>query len=197
MLDRVQALVSAGQLRSVGLDATPAGRGLYRQRGFVDGPALLRLSAAPEVRTAASSATTPLGETDLDHVIERDLSVFGADRGRVLRALAASAPDLARAAHEGGRLRAYCLGRHGDHADQVGPVVSETPQLARALVESVLAGPRRRPLILDARAEPAWLATLAGLGFREERPLTRMYLGPSRPPARPELEPAIFGPEFG
>jgi hypothetical protein len=69
--------------------------------------------------------------------------------------------------------------------------------LARELVLSVLAATRRRPLILDARAASDWLAALRELGFREQRPLTRMYLGDARPAARPEHELAILGPEFG
>jgi GNAT superfamily N-acetyltransferase len=197
VLERVRARVGAGRLRSVGLDATPAGRGLYLQRGFVDGPALLRLRAPQGSPAAARAAATPLAAPELDGVLERDRAVFGADRSAVLRALAATAPELARVVREGDRIRAYCFGRHGDHADQVGPLVAEDGALARALVLSVLAVPRRRPLVVDARAEAGWLATLAGLGFREERPLTRMYLGSARPSARPELEVAILGPEFG
>ena len=69
--------------------------------------------------------------------------------------------------------------------------------MARELVLSVLAATRRRPLILDARAASDWLAALRELGFREQRPLTRMYLGEARPAARPERESAILGPEFG
>jgi hypothetical protein len=50
---------------------------------------------------------------------------------------------------------------------------------------------------VDARTDPAWLTVLAELGFREQRPFTRMYLSDPRPPARPALERAVFGPEFG
>jgi GNAT superfamily N-acetyltransferase len=198
VLERASALVSAGQLRAVGLDATPAGRGLYLQRGFLDGPALVRLRAEPGATRAASPGpTSPLAPSHLDGVLERDLVVFGADRGVVLRTLARSAPELARVALDGHRVRGYCFGRHGDHADHLGPVVADDDEQARELVLSVLAVPRQRPLILDARALPRWLAALGDLGFRKQRPLTRMYLGEARPPARPEHELAILGPEFG
>lgn len=197
VLERVRRLAGEGKVRSVGLDATPAGRGLYLQRGFVDGPALVRLRVEPGEATSRSNGTAPLAAAELDRVLEQDRSIFGADRGVVLRALAASAPELAQAVLEGGRVRAYCFGRHGDHADQLGPVVGESADPALVLVKSALAAPRRRPLVLDARADPRWLAALAELGFREARPLTRMYLGPARPPALPELERAILGPEFG
>jgi hypothetical protein len=130
-------------------------------------------------------------------ILERDREVFGADLGAVLRWALASAPDLARVAREGDRVRGYCFGRHGDHSDHVGPVVAEDRKSALDLVRACLSVPRRRPLILDARAEPLWLADLGALGFREERPFTRMYLGDVRPPARPAFELAVFGPEFG
>jgi predicted N-acetyltransferase YhbS len=199
VLERARARVSAGRLRVVGLDATPAGRGLYLKRGFVDGPALVRLRRAPDAAssTAAAIATRPLAASDLDRVIERDRPAFGADRSTVIRRLARSAPELARVAWEGGRVRGYCLGRHGDHVEQLGPVVADETALALELVRAVLAAPRPRPVVLDARAEPRWLAALAELGFQEERPLNRMYLGDARPQSRPELEPAILGPEFG
>ena len=103
-----------------------------------------------------------------------------------------AAPDLARARRR--RVRAYCFGRHGDHSDQVGPVVAEDASARSRLVRACLSRPRRRPLILDARVEPAWLAALGDLGFREQRPFTRMYLGDARPPARPVLEPASSAP---
>ena len=197
VLDRVRALVRAGRLRSVGLDATPAGRGLYLQRGFVDGPALVRLHAGPGATSAAPGTASRLGASDLREVLERDPAVFGADRGTLLRALALSTPELACVVREAGQLRGYCCGRRGDHADQLGPVVAEDPMVARELVAAALGCPRDRPLVLDARAEPGWLARLAELGFREQRPLTRMYLDAVLPPARPELEPVILGPEFG
>jgi GNAT superfamily N-acetyltransferase len=196
VLERASALVSAGQLRAVGLDATPAGRGLYLKHGFQDGPALVRLRAEAAVSAEPGPASPPAA-SELDAVLERDREVFGADRSPVLRALADLAPELTRIACDGGRVRGYCFGRHGDHADQLGPVVADDAVAAHDLVRAVLAGPRRRPLILDARALPRWLAALGDLGFREQRPLTRMYLGEARPPARPEHELAILGPEFG
>jgi hypothetical protein len=130
---------------------------------------------------------------DLDRILARDLEVFGADRRAVLRWALESAPELALTTPDG----AYCFGRHGDHSDHVGPVVADDRERALALVRACLSLPRRRPLILDARVEPAWLAALAELGLQQQRSFTRMYLGDARPAARPALEPAVLGPEFG
>ncbi len=43
VLDRTEALVRTGGLRVVGLDATPAGRGIYVQRGFQDAGGIVRM----------------------------------------------------------------------------------------------------------------------------------------------------------
>jgi hypothetical protein len=132
----------------------------------------------------------------METVLARDHVVFGGDRGAVLLWAFGGAPDLAWVGSVTGTT-AYCFGRHGDHSDQVGPVVADDPALARDLVRACLSRPRNRPLVVDARADPAWLAELAGLGFREQRPFTRMYRGEARPAARPAFEPAVLGPEFG
>jgi GNAT superfamily N-acetyltransferase len=210
VLGRVRRLVEEGLVRAVGLDATPLGRGIYLHRGFVD--ALPRGAGRPPgkpdlVRMRAESPSAAVGEppphvsglvpADLEAVLILDREVFGADRSAVLRWALARAPDLARVVREGPRTRGYCLGRHGDHSDHVGPVVAEEPALARDLVAACLSNVRSRPLILDARVEPEWLAVLGELGFSEQRPFTRMYLGETRLDARPALEPAVRGPEFG
>jgi GNAT superfamily N-acetyltransferase len=205
---RCEAEVRKGRLRCVGLDATPAGRGIYAQRGFADAGSLVRMRAEPGDRKGSglelcpvrestiqdlTPAVRPLAAEHLEGVLGRDREVFGADRGRVLRWAFESAPDLAWATPGG----ACCFGRHGDHSDHVGPIVAENLEDALALVRACLSLPRRRRLILDARVEPLWLAALGALGFREQRPFTRMYLGDARPRARPALEPAVLGPEFG
>jgi hypothetical protein len=195
VLDRTETLVRAGGLRVVGLDATPAGHGIYVQRGFQDAGGVVRMRAEGAAAPVPASVR-PLAVEDLPAVLACDRGVFGADRGAVLRWAFASAPDLAWVGCQGGTT-AYCFGRHGDHSDHAGPVVAEDPALARDLVSACLSRPRSRPLIVDARTEPPWLALLAGMGFREQRPFTRMYRGEARPAAQPALEPAVFGPEFG
>ena len=61
VLVRCEAEVRAGRLRCVGLDATPAGRDIYVQRGFVDGPGLVRMRKDADPRRAAAVAGHPRG----------------------------------------------------------------------------------------------------------------------------------------
>lgn len=197
VLSRCQALVHAGRLKSVGLDATPDGRRVYLKRGFVDGPALVRLRAEPGGPSTASTSVDRIAEQDLAPILELDREVFGADRGPLLRGALAAAPELGWVARAGGRVSGYCFGRHGDHSDQAGPVVAEDLAVGVELVRACLSAPRGRSLVVDARAEPAFLRALAELGFREERPLTRMYLRSAAPRPPMLLQRAVFGPEFG
>ena len=199
VLARVEDARRLDGLRAVGLDATPAGRALYLPRGFVDGPALLRMRREPAAPTGVPNGAArvrPLRESDLDAVLALDHEVFGADRAAVLRDALLRAPALARVAEEDGRVRGYCLGRHGDHSDHVGPVVAEAAALGLRLVLAVAAS-STRPLIVDARDEPSWTEALASAGFVAARPFTRMYRGDGRPASRPALELAIRGPEMG
>src|SRR5574341_43021 len=116
VLARCTDEVAAGRLECVGLDATPAGRGIYAQRGFVDGHQLLRMSAPPEREGATPEGGRPLAASDLEAVLTRDQRVFGADRGLLLRSALERAPELAWVAHANGRVAGYCFGRQGDHS---------------------------------------------------------------------------------
>jgi GNAT superfamily N-acetyltransferase len=196
VLERVEALGRAGGVRVVGLDATPGGRGIYARRGFRDGSALTRMRAKSPMAQSPSSVRA-MEPGDLDVVLAEDRRVFGADRGSVLRWAYATAPELALAVGSPGELGVgYCFGRHGDHSNQVGPVVAEDQDVARDLVRAALSRSAGRPLVVDARSEAPWLALLTELGFREQRPFTRMYLRDMLPRSEPQREWAIFGPEF-
>jgi GNAT superfamily N-acetyltransferase len=199
VLDRCRDERRAGRLDAVGLDATPAGRGIYVQRGFVDGPPLARMRVVPaDVRPATATRTRLLSAVDLDEVLALDRAVFAADRGSVLRWAWEGAPELAHVVRDdGGGLAGYALGRHGDHSDHVGPVVAEDLEVALDLVRAALAATRGRPLIVDAVVDTAWSDGLSALGFREQRPFTRMSLGPRKAHTPPLRERAVFGPEFG
>ena len=181
----MEALRLLAEVACVRLDATPAGKLVYDQCGFHDEHPMVRLRA----ESLRGGATLPPLRT-LDPVRELDRAVFGADRGPVLDHLLAAAPDFA--FHTDG---AYALGRHGFHADHIGPVVARDEATARALVSAVHTG---RPVLIDAPEHtPSWIGWLESIGFRRERPFMRMYRGMPPPTAIPEFQFAIAGPEFG
>jgi hypothetical protein len=62
----------------------------------------------------------------------------------------------------------------------------------------VLAGRIGQRFLTDALLHDAgWVAWLKGIGFRDQRPYTRMYKGPNRHPGRPGLQYSILAPELG
>jgi GNAT superfamily N-acetyltransferase len=184
-----------GDMARVGLDATPKGQPIYARLGFAETGRLVRMEAEGATRPAPAEAATPLAAGDLEAVLAMDREVFGADRAAVLRWAFAHAP--AWYVREGGRITGYCFGRAGERYRQIGPVVATSVEQARRLVEAALASGAGR-MVVDAGAERGeWVGALASLGFREERPLIRMYKDAARAGGRPELQLAIFGPEFG
>ena len=191
VLDRV------GNVARIGLDATPAGRPVYLRLGFEEVFTLRRMAApAAEVSPSRSDATTLSGTDDLEAVLEMDRELFGADRTAVLRWMfARSGGWCVRGA---GGVAGYGFLREGQHSRHLGPVVASDVASAQAIVTAALAAGDGRPLLIDVPARAAdWPGVLEGLGFREQRPLLRMFREGARPPGDPRLQWAILGPEFG
>lgn len=183
----------------VGLDATPKGQAVYEGLGFEGAGSLARLeTTSPATPAEPPRAVRAMTEADLPRVLRRDQEVFGADRGRVLRAARAAAPGYAWCVEEGDTLVAYGFGRPGHDADHIGPVVGFRTSAAIAIVASSLRTRPGRRFFIDASPRPEWRQALGDLGFREQRGFTRMYRGGrSLAPSGGEDCLAIFGPEFG
>ncbi len=184
------------------LDATPAGRTVYSGLGFCDAWSMRRLVARarqmPPVAPPAEGVTVRrLGTADWPQVIAYDTTVFGADRGALLRRLAARLPEAALVAERQGRLAGFLLGRDGRVMNQLGPLAAESGDTARALLARAFAVVAV-PLAVDVPDRHAafgdWLQTLR---FVAERPLTRMVYGMSAAFDDPTRLFAIAGPEFG
>lgn len=193
------AMEHLADCETIKLDATPAGREVYLPLGFRDEYGLMRMEMVVGAGFAAPAVdVAPLGERDLPAVLEFDAEVFGADRSRILRTYLAEAPGLAHVCREDGAVQGYCFGRNGHTYDQVGPIVATRHEVAQALLSTALQPfPGRRFLVDAAVHTGPWTDWLKELGFREQRPYTRMYKGPNRYPGRPELQYAFLGPELG
>ena len=182
-------------MRSVGLDATPFGLGVYTRLGFVETSRLLRMEAPPTSGEEDESPVRPLAPSDFSSVLALDREVFGADRGEVLRAAAARAPAFV--ADRDGVIAGYCFGRYGARSRQIGPVVASDLEIASSLVVTSLVSDLGQPVVVDVPADRGdWLELLHEFGFEEKRPLVRMFRG-ALPVGRPEQQWAILGPEFG
>jgi GNAT superfamily N-acetyltransferase len=169
------------------LDATPAGAAVYGPLGFTPTLQLRRLCLA----AAVPGSTIPLATCDLDELVARDFKAIGFDRLDLIRELATRA---------GSRLiandTAVALVRDGRTARHIGPLFTEHPDHALALVGAIVAS-ETGPLLIDAVAgREDFLKGLTNNGWTIERPFQRMRLG------RATTEPAAFqfavaGPEYG
>jgi GNAT superfamily N-acetyltransferase len=184
-----------------GLDATPDGSEVYRPLGFeaVCGLQRLRAERARVTRPSRGEvAIRPLlAARDLDAIARLDAGVFGIDRRRLLDYLRRNQPQRALLAEGEGRLSGFILARAGRRALHVGPLVAQSPLVARLLLVQALVD-ADGPVSIDVPdAQSGFLEMLQEAGFAPLRPFTRMLQGP--PAALGDMAAcfAIAGPEFG
>jgi len=183
-----------------GLDATPAGREVYRPHGFRDLWPLHRLLArdvrAGGAHPPAGVAIRPATRADLPGLVALDTAAFGAPRPEVLAHLLAAQPARARVATEGNRIVGTILARDGRLALHLGPLTATRPDVAAPLAAAALAG-AAGPVSIDVPdLQGDFVARLGGWGFAPVRPFMRM-LRESADLGRPALTFALAGPELG
>src|SRR5690606_29563491 len=148
------------------LDATPAGRAVYSAIGFQDTWGFERLVCrefrAAERPEAAPGGTTirEIADADWPELCAFDAESFGADRSAVLGRLRGRAPAVELVAYRHDRIAGFLLGRDGQSATQLGPLLAEDDATALALLERGL-GATSGPIYIDLadsrRATHAWL----------------------------------------
>jgi GNAT superfamily N-acetyltransferase len=181
--------IALEHLRSRGmtpiLDATPAGREVYRQEGFHNTWTFKRYQRRAERRISP-------GTTWAQPDFSLDREAFGADRSPLLNSLRARLPRAAL-----GKEGAFILGREGREANQLGPLVARDEETAIALLEAAL-GAVEPPVYLDAVDHaPRLQRWLEQRGFEFQRPFTRMVHGAGRAPGNENLVYLVAGPELG
>lgn len=167
------------------LDATPAGREVYRQEGFRDTWGFRRYVLSDKVETGG--AVRSLRQQDWPWVLALDGQAFGASRELLLRSLARRLPEAALVV-EG---RGFVLGREGREARQVGPLIAADREAAMSLLAAALRGVQP-PVYLDLVDR---VPAPAGSVF--QRPFTRMVHGSQPAPGNEKLVFLVAGPELG
>jgi predicted N-acetyltransferase YhbS len=180
----MEALVAWADARGAWceLDATAAGAPLYRRFGFVDRGEthVYEGRSAPAPAQLAARAATA---ADLDRVCALDRAAFGADRGGVLRSVAALPSATVWLADDAGEPAAYAIAQRA--TSQIGPVVARTPAAA-ALVFAAARGSVPSACRFNVVADtPAAVALARSSGFTFARALAHMVRGE---PANAERE---------
>ena len=178
----------ASKLKPI-LDATPAGREVYRREGFEDTWTFKRFALRGSPRAVSGSTPRTIGWRK---ALELDAEAFGGDREWLLRALQKRLPDAALGAPDG-----FVLGRDGREAHQVGPLVARDEAAALELLEQAL-GNVAGPVYVDVVDHaPRMQDRLQQRGFEFQRPFTRMVHGGGRAPGDEKLVYLVAGPELG
>lgn len=185
-----------------GLDATPAGREVYRRIGFVDVYGLERLVAERASLAAPPPPGTeirPLATADMDAIAAFDAPVFAGDRAALLRHLHGREPSRATGAWKDGALTGFALARDGRTWTQIGPVVATEEDTAKALVAAAAnSGSGPAALLIDAMDDhDGYLGWLKAGGFEFQRPYIRMLHGSDQPLDRKQMVFSPAGPELG
>jgi GNAT superfamily N-acetyltransferase len=183
--------VALGDLRDRGLtpvlDATPAGREVYRLEGFRDTWSFKRYALKNAFKRDTPTGVRPIKEEDWQTILRIDREAFGTSREKLLRNLHTRFPDAALIHRDG-----FILGREGRQSLQLGPLVAKDRQVAQTLLQAALArvGP---PLYIDL-ADHAFPPPE---GFEFERPFTRMVHGGGKAPGDATKVFLVAGPELG
>ena len=192
LLERcISHLLDAGMVPV--LDATPAGREVYKPLGFRDGWPIQRWRRRVDTPVSPTKEVKLLGNEDWAGILALDAAAFGCDRSPLLERLRHRSREFA-CVVEG---RGFLLGREGRVATQIGPIVADDEQTATSLAARALAR-LEAPVIVDAlERHGAFARWLAAHGFERERPYTRMALGRDELFGDPAKTFAIAGPELG
>ena len=201
MRGAIDDLVDAGLVPV--LDATPAGREVYRKLGFADTWGFARLARSGSMPPAAMDppadgiSVGPITDADWPGLCAYDTAAFGADRSRLLGRLRGRLPPADLVARCGGRLVGFLLGRDGRIASQLGPLIADDAVVSRALLARTLAT-IAGPIFIDlADSKTDTRAWLEARGFTAQRPLTRMVHRRREGFGDPARSYAVVGPEFG
>ena len=195
----VAALRNAGCMPV--LDATAAGREVYRRDGFIDGFEFDRWqgdsTSQPAMQTSDAAAPRALSidGSDVACITALDDAATGIGRAFLLRSFVARGTTLAllTPARSG-----FAIARAGRQATQIGPLVAAGESDAIALLAAVFAACNGR-LFIDTpvrwRALADWLGER---GFSRQRSFVRMAVEAGSPLlAASDRVFAVAGPEFG
>jgi len=180
------------------LDASPAGREVYRRIGFRDVATSTRLGgdlggAVPP----ADFELAALMPTDLAAVAVYDKASSGTNRAALLKHLRGRLLAAAFVARRHGAISGFVMARPGRLSAQIGPLVAEDDATAVALLARAgraIGGPVCLDLFDERRAVRDWLD---GHGFRPLTRFFRMVRGPAAIAPAVHRTYVIAGPELG
>jgi GNAT superfamily N-acetyltransferase len=157
--------------RTIALDASEAGRGVYERLGFRALGFTTELSLPREMPTGTRSILTVRAAESVDELIGADRRAFGADRTTLLRAIQVGDCPLCLV----GRGRSGGAGHQFAHGHILGPGYASDADIACELVRAAHRNDVEQHMIVPM--ESRYLGAFLSLGLRVRRRLTHMRLG--------------------
>lgn len=200
----IQFLRDSG-VRRIRLDATPLGRPIYEALGFRAEFGLTRWDGVVGASIMEDSARL-YGDLrrwqpgDAERVEGLDRPAFGAVRRGLLESLGQVSTAGWVAGEEPRQVEGFGFIRPGAMARYLGPVVARSEEVGLRLVKVLLAGAKEERVFWDIPDFQDGMTRWAeARGFRKQRGLTRMVLGPPEEAGEMDLtrQLAISGPETG
>jgi GNAT superfamily N-acetyltransferase len=187
----IEVLRSAG-VKSIKLDATPAGREVYLRIGFKDEYRLTRYEGDGALLPQDPNLREALAE-DLPNILALDQAATGAPRDKLLARLLTEA-SRAIVYERNNEITGFGFARAGSLASYVGPIVATDPAHGQQIASALANGKIFCDLPDCHSAATAWAKSQ---NLTPQRTLTRMYLGENVQPAAPETYFAIAAPDLG
>jgi GNAT superfamily N-acetyltransferase len=192
----IRNLPSRG-VKTIKLDATPAGRPVYAALGFTEETRIERWMGTAR---AAGKTDFPIWRPELrQKVMALDRRAFGAERAALFDSLVLdssvmpltiSAPD--------GELQGYALARRGRLACYIGPVIATDRHTAVSLLDGIFEQLNGRDVFIDINTRfETGAQIVSARGFVKQREFIRMRFGPDNRSETSKLIFAIAGPEIG
>jgi GNAT superfamily N-acetyltransferase len=187
-------------VRSIKLDATPAGKQVYDGLGFKDEWTLARWEGRSRRPQPAGreGSIRDWRESDALLVDRLDTAAFGVSRLRLLRALAPQSHPALVFQTARARVDGYGFVRKGARAWYLGPISATSTEVGLSLVETLVSRCEGQMIYWDIpdanRPAVEWARQS---GFALQRPLIRMYLGENSAPSDAHKQFALAGPEVG
>ena len=189
------------QCRSIKLDATSAGREVYKKFGFKDEYSITRMTCSSiksSFENDENAFAQPIQSKDIKAITEFDEIVFGANRTKLIEYLTVEYFYKASLLKRDNKLTAFALGREGNKFHHIGPVMGKTIDDVKILISKALKEINGQQVVLDVLNDKFELINwLQSLGFTRQREFVRMYKNENPFPGLTEKYFLICGPEFG